>query len=102
MGILGTMFSAKRGMDRYYVEILWNAWLDLKRSMARTFGDQVRIRGGISVGKGLQGPAGAPLLLVHATIHTGPQWRSFIVNGHGANQPVFRTRSRGLLNLPPK
>ena len=68
MGVLGTMFSAKRGMDRYYVEILWNAWLDLKRSMAKTFGDRVRIRGGISVGKGLQGPAGDNIIHNEETI----------------------------------
>jgi tetratricopeptide (TPR) repeat protein len=68
MGVLGTMFSEKRGMDRYYSEILWNTWRDLKRAMAQSFGDQVQIRGGMSIGKALHGPAGDNIINNEETI----------------------------------
>ncbi len=58
MGVLGTMFSRSRGADKYYAEILWSAWRDLKDNLRRGFGGRVELRGGMSVGKGLQGPAG--------------------------------------------
>ena len=68
MGVLGTMFSEKRDMDKYFPEILWNTWRDLKTSMKSVFGDKVEIRGGISVGKALQGPAGDNVIHNEETI----------------------------------
>ncbi|MBN2289051.1 MAG: tetratricopeptide repeat protein [Candidatus Glassbacteria bacterium] len=68
MGVLGTMFSEKRGMDRYYSEVLWNTWRDLKRELETSFGDRVQIRGGMSIGKALQGPAGDNLINNEETI----------------------------------
>ncbi len=68
MGVLGTMFSEKRESDRYYAEILWNAWRDLRESLGRTLGSEVKIRGGMSVGKGLQGPAGDNIVNNEETI----------------------------------
>ncbi len=68
MGVLGTLFSEKRDMDRFYAEILWNTWRDLKRSVETGFGDQVQIRGGMSVGKALHGPAGDNIINNEETI----------------------------------
>jgi len=68
MGVLGTMFSEKRDMDRYFSEILWNTWRDLKRSMETNFGGLVQIRGGMSIGKALQGPAGDNIINNEETI----------------------------------
>ena len=68
MGVLGTMFSEKRGTDRYFAEILWNTWRDLKSSLEKSFGSAVKIRGGMSVGKGLQGPAGDNIVNNEETI----------------------------------
>ena len=58
MGVLGTLFSEKLGVDRYYAEVLWHAWRDLNRTLERAFGGRVKLRAGMSVGKALQGPAG--------------------------------------------
>ncbi|MEA2063277.1 MAG: tetratricopeptide repeat protein, partial [Gemmatimonadota bacterium] len=68
MGVLGTVFSEKRDLDRYFSEILWNAWCDLKKSMENNFGDRVQIRGGMSIGKALQGPAGDNIVNNEETI----------------------------------
>jgi len=68
MGVLGTLFSEKKESDRYYAEILWNAWRDLRESLGRSHGSEVKIRGGMSVGKGLQGPAGDNIVNNEETI----------------------------------
>ncbi|HUU30073.1 MAG TPA: tetratricopeptide repeat protein [archaeon] len=68
MGVLGTMFSERKGTDRYFVEILWNTWRDMKAAMEKTFGAAVKIRGGLSVGKALQGPAGDNIIHNEETI----------------------------------
>ena len=56
MGVIGTMFAEKRESDRYFTEILWNAWRDLNRILTREFDSEVVLRGGLSVGKALAGP----------------------------------------------
>ena len=68
MGVLGTMFSEKRDMDKYFPEILWNTWRDLKSVMKGVFDNRVEIRGGMSVGKALQGPAGDNVIHNEETI----------------------------------
>lgn len=68
MGVLGTAFSEKSANDRYFSEILWNAWQDLKNSLGKNFKDKVKIRGGMSAGKALQGPAGDNILHNEETI----------------------------------
>lgn len=68
MGVLGTMFAEKRESDRYFTEILWNAWRDLNRDVEKEFDSRVRLRGGLSVGKALQGPAGDNIINNEETI----------------------------------
>ena len=68
MAVLGTPFMEKRETDRYYSEILWNAWQDLLRNLKKSFGNEVELRGGISIGKALQGPAGDNILHNEETI----------------------------------
>ncbi|MCE5271519.1 tetratricopeptide repeat protein [bacterium] len=68
MGVLGTMAAEKKESDRYYTEILWNAWRDLNREVGRQFGGRVELRGGLSVGKALQGPAGDNIIHNEETI----------------------------------
>ncbi len=68
MGVLGTMAAEKKESDRYYTEILWNAWRDLTREVRHQFGSRVEMRSGLSVGKALQGPAGDNIIHNEETI----------------------------------
>ncbi len=68
MGVLGTEFSHRVSGQMYYAEILWNAWRDLSGRLSHKFGGEVEIRGGMSVGKALQGPAGDNIVNNEETI----------------------------------
>ncbi len=68
MGVLGTEFGQRVGGEMYYAEILWNAWRDLGARLGHKFGPDVEIRGGMSVGKALQGPAGDNIVNNEQTI----------------------------------
>ena len=68
MGVLGTEFSHRVGGEMYFAEVLWNAWRDLHGRLGHKFGAEVEIRGGMSVGKALQGPAGDNIVNNEETI----------------------------------
>ncbi len=68
MGVLGTEFGPRVGGEMYYAEILWNAWHDLIGRLGHKYGPEVEIRGGMSVGKALQGPAGDNIVNNEETI----------------------------------
>jgi len=68
MAALGLDISGAPETDRVYAEVLWQCWRDVVGAAGKNFGQDVRLRGGMSVGQCLQGPVGDNILHNELTI----------------------------------